>query len=273
MGNFAQRRLPLVQRTTYDNTIEATVNQIIAAHQANDRSALSLYNSLLATAGSGAVAPARLRDSIITLLTAGHETVAAGLMWSCGLLFAHPKALAAVQEEIAGLPVEPPNLHEVSDLPYVNAVIREALRLYPPAWRITRTALCADLIDGYAIAPGTSILLSVYAMQRHPAFWPAAASFRPERFLKGAAVTGSPLAWLPFGRGPRTCIGADMGLKLSALLLVMLLQRYVITPRQPLNDQRVHLDVTLRPAQPQWVTLTPAKSPAHPRSASDFGLR
>ena len=148
-----------------------------------------------------------IRDQMVTFIVAGHETVASALTWCWALLAQHPSARARLQQEadaIADRPVL--SLADVADLPFARAVFDEALRLYPPAWLITRKALASDELAGYQIPAGALVIMSPWLLHRHPTPWPNADGFAPERFLDGQVDRGS---FIPFGAGPRLCIGRD----------------------------------------------------------------
>jgi cytochrome P450 len=99
---------------------------------------------------------------------------------------------------------------EVTRLPYLNQVIDETLRLYPPVWILTRRAIQADVIGGYRVPPQTNIVISPYILHRHADFWESPETFRPERFSDSAKKTRHPFAYIPFSAGPRTCIGDSL---------------------------------------------------------------
>lgn len=193
------------------------------------------------------------RHEMLALLLAGHETVTAVLTWSICLLLRHPHVLHAVALESkrdAG--------KEEHGLPLTTAVIRETLRLYPPAWRITRRTAAAAELDGCLLPAGQRVLLLLPGLHRHSAYWQNADCFQPERFMPGAPAL-SPWSWLPFGAGPRRCIGAELSMLLLPRLLASVVGRYSLLPACPeINsrfDDKVDLAVTLRPHQPVMVYL------------------
>ena len=199
--------------------------------------------------------PRQLRDEIITLLIAGHETVASALTWTWHLLAQHPavesRLHAELDEVLAGRPAQAADLPR---LPYTRAVFDEALRLYPPAWLITRQALAPDEIAGHAIPAGALLIISPYVLQRRPEIWPEPEAFQPERFLGELDADRPRFAYLPFGGGPRQCIGNGFALMEGPLVLATLAQRWRL---RPAAGRPVHVDalVTLRPRGGLWMTL------------------
>ena len=187
----------------------------------------------------------QLRDEILTLLIAGHETTASALTWSWHLLAQHPEAAAVLQSELAAvLGGRPPTMDDLPRLPYTRAVFDEAMRLYPPVWLITRQAIAPDIVGGQAMPANSLIIISPYVVHRRADLWPEADSFSPERFL--APAERPRFAYLPFGGGPRLCIGQSFALAEGALVLATVAQRYCLTTAA---GQSVHAEalVTLRP--------------------------
>ena len=183
---------------------------------------------LLLGAGSddgGPFGPVALRDEALTFLLAGHETTASALTWTVALLSEHPSVRADVADELAAtLGGRAAEHSDLDRLPLLSAVVSEALRLYPPAWMLERRAAVADVIGGFSVPAGSTIIVSPYLTHRHPDFWP-----EPERFLPGRWLDASrPVrrtAYLPFGAGPRQCIGGAFALMEAKLVLATLLQQ------------------------------------------------
>jgi len=171
-----------------------------------------------------------LRDQIVTFLVAGHETVASSLTWTWWLLAANPEKQKAVIEEVDRvLAARTPTIKDVNDLVYTKAVVDEALRIFPPGWVVSRRALGEDVLGGYEIPKDAVIIISPWATHRHPAAWEDGMKFSPERFLPEAASPKKG-TYLPFGIGPRQCIGKDFALLESALLIAQVLQKYRVEP-------------------------------------------
>ncbi len=197
--------------------------------------------------GGAVLTDRQIRDEIITLLIAGHETVASALTWSWYLLAQHNEIWEQMRDEVSRLSADrPPCYTDLERLPFTAAVFSEALRLYPPAWLITRKALGEDELGGQKIPAGSLIVISPYVIHRHPQFWEDAEVFLPQRFLNGRERAIPRYAYIPFGGGPRLCIGNNFAMIEGSLILAGVTQRY----RLELAAERpVRVDplVTLRP--------------------------
>ena len=152
-------------------------------------------------------------DEVMTLIIAGHETTATALTWTWYLLSQHPEAAARVHQEVRAIPDDlPMTVENVQQLTYTRQVIDESLRLYPPAWMLTRRAVAADRIGGCPIDDGSHLFASPYMVHRNPAFWPDPERFDPDRFAPGADEGRHMCAYIPFGAGPRRCIGEQLAI-------------------------------------------------------------
>lgn len=177
-----------------------------------------------------------LRNEVITMLLAGHETTATALSWTFALLASHPEAAHRVRDEVdAVLGRRVPSLDDVSRLTAITQVIYESMRLYPPIWSIERRAVSDDVIGGFAIPAGSSVIISPYVLHRHPSFWPHPLQFDPARFT-GAKL---PEAYMPFGAGPRYCIGSEFAMLEARLIVAMVVQAWHLTlaPGQDIAPQ------------------------------------
>jgi cytochrome P450 len=173
---------------------------------------------------------AELHDEVKALLVAGHTTTASALAWVWYRLSEHPEPRRRVQEEVRTVLVNRASgTEEVSVLPYTRMVIEEVLRLYPPTWVTARTPLRDDTIRGYRIAVGSIVLLSPFVTHRHPDFWKDPHRFDPERFTAERSVGRHPFAYLPFGAGPRSCIGGWLASRVMELVVAMVAQRFQLT--------------------------------------------
>jgi cytochrome P450 len=151
-------------------------------------------------------------DEITTMIVAGHETTASALSWTWHLLSEHPEVEAKLHAEIdATAEVAVPSLQEMEALPYSNKVIREAMRLYPPVWVISRKTIEADTLGGYTVPPGTDVFFSPYFVHRHPDFWTDAEAFNPDRFTNDDDSRPK-LTYLPFSAGAHHCIGETLAI-------------------------------------------------------------
>ncbi|MDO6798920.1 cytochrome P450 [Shimia thalassica] len=198
---------------------------------------------------------AELRDNLLTFIVAGHETTALTLAWSTYLCAFAPevqdKARAEIADVTGGGPVK---TEHVGDLSYLRMIVDEALRLYPPAGILSRTAKESDVLCGRDIHPGDTVMLPVYALHRHHDLWKNPNAFDPERFADRKAVDR--YAYLPFGDGPRICIGASFAIQEAVLILATLLQRFrfdLVAGRPP----EPVMILTLRPDTGVWLTATP----------------
>jgi cytochrome P450 len=168
-----------------------------------------------------------LRDEVVTILLAGHETTASTLSWTFYLLARHAEAASAVRAEAAAvLGDRAPGFDDLARLPYTTMVIQEAMRLYPPVWGLPRKALAADEIGGYRIPAGADVMICPYTLHRHPGFWPDPDQFVPERFAPSSPPPAHRYAYIPFGAGPRVCVGSHLGLMEAVLVAAMVARRF-----------------------------------------------
>lgn len=206
--------------------VDAVVTRIVRRHRERPDEAPPLLGLLMAADDPDTGAPFsddRLRDEVITMLLAGHETTASALAWTLARLSQHPDVAARVRNEIDdSLRDRPPALADMPALRYTTQVLQESLRLAPPIWAIERRVIADDTIAGYAIPAGSSVIVSPWVLHRHPAFWADAERFDPDRFA-GATM---PDAYLPFGAGPRYCIGAEFAMLEARVVLALVMQRW-----------------------------------------------
>ncbi len=173
-----------------------------------------------------ALSPALLRDEVATMMLAGHETTATALFWACWIAAQRRGDADAIAAEARATDLTPEGAHEALDrLTRTRAHVDETLRLYPPAFLITRQAKAADRIGDHVIRPGTLVSISPFVLHRHRALWAEPERFDPARFMPGATPPAR-FAYLPFGAGPRICIGARFALIEATVVLARLLARY-----------------------------------------------
>ncbi len=198
---------------------------------------------------------AELRDNLLTFIVAGHETTALTLSWSLYLMGfdqdAQDKARAEAQSVLQGRAATG---DDVENLPYIRQIIDEALRLYPPAGMISRTAQKPDTLGGREIRPGDTVMIPIYALGRHEQLWDDPDAFQPERFADRKAIDR--YAYLPFGDGPRICIGAVFALQEAVIILATLLSRFKFTAVKGKDPEPVMI-LTLRPDGGVWLTAEP----------------
>ncbi|HEY2682458.1 MAG TPA: cytochrome P450 [Steroidobacteraceae bacterium] len=191
---------------------------------------------------------AEVRDEVITIFMAGHETTAVTMTWVWYLLSQHPLQEARLHAEIdAMLGGRTPTAEDLPRLPYARMIIEEAMRLYPPAPGISvREAQAEDEICGFRVKAGQQILISPWILHRHRKLWERPEVFDPARFSKEAGDKRPRYAYLPFGGGPRVCIGATLALTEATLILVLLAQRFKL---RLVERQNIALQtrITLRP--------------------------
>lgn len=162
----------------------------------------------------------RLRDELVTLLLAGHETTASTLGWTFHLLDRHPRVWERLRAEaVEVLGDRPPGYADLKRLRYTAMVVSEAMRLYPPVWILTRQAQADDDVGGFHVPAGSDVLISPYTLHRHPAFWSEPERFRPDRFDPGQQTDRPRYAYLPFGAGPRFCVGSHLGMLEASFVL------------------------------------------------------
>jgi cytochrome P450 len=202
----------------------------------------------------------RMRDELVTLLLAGHETTASTLSWSFYLIDQHPEVAARLHAEaVEVLGDRLPVYEDLRRLTYTTMVVQEVMRLYPPVWILPRQAKEADEVAGYHVPAGSDVLVSPYTMHRHPDFWPDPDRFDPERFDPNRSGGRPAYAYLPFGAGPRFCVGSNLGLLEATFVLAMVARdlRLRTVPGHPVVPEpmlslrvRGGLPMTVHPPSP-----------------------
>jgi cytochrome P450 len=251
--SVASRVVPGV--ATSAQSLESLVTRIIDERIAAPHPEPTDLLDLLVAAGQDEQPLRRdeIRDEVMTLVLAGHETTANALTWALTLLSRYPAArdrLAAEVEEVLG--DRDPDGSDVDALPWTQAVVSETMRLYPPAWTVERDAVVDDNIAGIQVAAGDTVGISAYLIHRHTEFWPNPEGFDPRRFL--SAGDRPRYAFIPFGGGRRICVGAGLAQLEATLALAVLAQsaRLDLAPTAPL---RARADVTLHPSGPVVATV------------------
>jgi cytochrome P450 len=230
--------------------LDDIVYRIIAERRASPGDRGDVLSTLLEAqddAGAG-LTDRDVRDEIMTLMLAGHETTANALAWTWYLLAQHPEVYDRVQAEAdAALAGRTPGAADLPRLPYTLAVLEEAMRLYPPAYAIARQAERDVTAGGATIRAGEIVLVSIRQLHRRGDLWPEPLAFRPERFTDDAARRARPrYAYMPFGAGPRVCIGNHFALTEAQLVLATFAQRWRLRLAQRPDVVEEPL-VTLRP--------------------------
>lgn len=227
--------------------LDQIVHAVLAARRAVGRADRpDLLSAMLTEHDAAAtLTPSRteLRDQVLTIVMAGHETTAKALTWALYLLDRHPRIAEQVCDEVDRLlDGRIPTAADIPDLVVCHRVILETMRLYPPVWLIARRAVEADEVGSFHVAAGTLICISPYTLHRHPRYWDAPDEFRPERF----AEEHSHHVYLPFGGGDRICIGQHFATAEAVLVLAMVMQamRMELVPGCHVEPEAL---VTLRP--------------------------
>jgi cytochrome P450 len=203
-------------------TVDQIVYRIIAEHRARNGTGSDLLSMLLHVrdeqTGEG-LSDSELRNETITFLLAGHETTANALSWTFYLLSQNQDVERQLRAELSAvLAGRLPTVEDLPRLTFTTTVIQEAMRLYPPIWAIERRAITDDVIGGFHIPAKSSIVISPYVLHRHASFWPRAEQFDPTRF------STRPRAYIPFGSGPRFCIGNEFAMMEARLIVAMVIQ-------------------------------------------------
>lgn len=212
-------------------------------------------------AGGNGMTDQQLRDELFTLFTAGHETTANALTFTLRLLSTHPEAEATLHDEIDRvLGGRPPTAGDVDHLPYVRAVLSESMRLYPPAWIVTRQAKEDVEIAGRRVPAGGVVLMSQWVTQRDPRWWPQPHRFDPARWLTNLHPEHPRYAYFPFGGGARSCIG-EFFARMEATLVIAAVARGWRMEVVDQNELVLQPTITLRPRDEVRVIVRKRKQP------------
>ncbi len=240
--------------------LDETVATIITRHRSSGEDTGDVISMLLSAQDEdgGSMTDKQVRDETLTLLAAGHATTANTLTWTFYLLSQHPpireRLLDELQRVLGG---RAPTVDDLAHLPYLDLVIKESMRLYPPAWAQARYTVGDFEYGSYHIPHGTIIILSQWVTHRLPDLWPEPEQFKPERFDPEQGQKYPPQAYFPFGAGSRICIGMPFANLEARILLATILQRYVprLIPGFPVVPQPM---VTLFPRYGMVMELEPA---------------
>lgn len=252
---YPPRRVPTPRNRRFRDamrTVDRAVYAIIAGRRREGRDEEDLLALLMGTrdeATGEAMGDKQLRDEVMTMFLAGHETTANALSWALYLISTHPDVERRLREEldnVLGADRRVPTIRDLPDLAYTKMVVDETLRLYPPAWITNRQAIAEDEILGHRIPAKSFVSLSPYVLHRHPDFWERPDAFDPERFAPGRDNGRPRFAYFPFGGGPRQCIGQSMALVEAQLVLATVLARCRLRPasHRPVEAEAL---ATLRP--------------------------
>jgi cytochrome P450 len=207
------------------------------------------------TETGGGMTAKEVRDQVVTIFMAGHETTAQALAWTWYLLSLHPQAEAKLHAELSTvLAGRTPRYDDLASLRYTRMVIEESMRLYPPAHTMAREPIATDHILGHRIPAGTLVLIVPWLLHRKPSLWEHPDRFDPERFSPERVLVRPRFAYIPFGAGQRICIGAAFAMTEATLILAMIAQRYRLHLKlgHPIEPQGL---ITLRPRYGLRMTL------------------
>lgn len=244
----ARRRLRRANRV-----MDEVVDRVVARRRASGVLGDDLLGLLLSAVDEGRLPPEAVRAELVTMVIAGHETVASCLTWTLHLLSENPAAQERLHAELdavlddgaPGGELRAPGWEDLRSLAWTRAVVDESLRLFPPAWVVTRRAETDDVVDGVAVPAGTLVITSPWLLQRRADAHPDPERFDPSRFTGGGPAVPRG-AYLPFGAGARLCIGRDFALTEAVLVLAALLRDRRALP-VPGRTPVVEASVTLRP--------------------------
>lgn len=240
--------------------LDAIVYGLIEARRASGEHRDDILDRLLAARdeddGAG-MSEKQIRDEVVTLLLAGHETSSNGLLWTFHLLSEHPEVEARLLEELRReLGGAPATSADLARLPYLKQVVQESMRIRPPVWAIARRSHQDEVFQGYRVEAGAYLMIMPWMLHRHRDFWPEPLKFDPERFSPKRTEARHSYCYIPFAAGPRTCIGAGMAMLEIQLVVANLLQRFVVRP-VPGHPIVPAAKVTLMPKYGMPVTVTP----------------
>jgi cytochrome P450 len=252
--------------------LDARVQHMIEQRRRHPRQQPDLLECLLDARDDddgSAMSDKQVRDEILTLFVAGHETTATGLAWSLYLLARHPEAYARARAAVDALGGRAPGLGDLERLGFLERVFKEALRLYPPVYLFARISNSEVSIAGHTLPPQTIVVLSPFTVQRRPDLWPDPLRFDPDRFLPEHDAARPRGAFIAFSDGPRVCIGAYFALIEAPLVLATMLQRvdFALTSAAEILPEST---ATLRPrgGVPLRVTRRPTLATSNATTAS-----
>ncbi len=249
----ANRRYHWALRTL-DEVVYAMITDRRTTHRDESDLLTMLMNARDADTGEG-MSDKQIRDEMMTIFLAGHETTATTLSWAWHLLSQHPEAADKLKAEVATvLDGRAPTVKDLPNLTYTRMIIEEAMRLYPPAWMFARVSVNPDVIGGFDVPAGSLIMLSPYVTHHLPSIWNDPEKFDPGRFTPEQAGTRHKYAYLPFSGGPRICIGNSFAMMEAQLIMAMIVQKYQFHT-VPGREVTPLARATMRPFPGVWMTL------------------
>jgi len=246
---FANLFAPLPARIfdEFDRKVDRLLTERGHAPDAEPKDLLARLIAARDAETGGGMTAKEVRDQVVTIFMAGHETTSQALSWTWYLLSQHPATETKLHAELAAvLGGRTPRYEDIAKLRYTRMVIEESMRLYPPAHTMARSPIAADEILGHRIPPGADVLIVPWLLHRKPSLWENPDRFDPERFAPERAAERPRFAYIPFGGGPRICIGAAFAMAEAMLILATIAQRYRmrLKPGFPVEPQGL---ITLRP--------------------------
>jgi cytochrome P450 len=240
--------------------LDQIVYRLIRERRESGEPGTDLLGMLMAaTDGDESMTDLQLRDELMTLILAGHETTANALTWTLLLLSRHPEVHERLRSELDEvLGVRLPGLADVKRLTYTEQVIKEAMRVYPPVWMVERQAVGDDELGVYHLPAGHLVGVSPWTLHRDPEVFPEPARFDPDRFTPEASAGRSRYSYLPFGGGQRTCIGNAFAMMEAVIILATLVSRFDI---RLVDKRKIELEpsITLRPKRGLRMSVSPRR--------------
>jgi len=240
--------MPYAKHMAGRATLDTYIYGLIAKRRATGRDTGDVISMLLAAQDDGVtMTDTQVRDQTLTLMAAGHETTANLLAWTFYLLSSHAEARATLLAELHSmLKGRAPTVDDLPNLPYLDWVVSESMRMYPPAWTVGRRAIAPFELGGYSFPAGQMVMVNQWVLHHLPEVWGDPYAFRPERWEPSQARAIPPGAYFPFGAGPRMCIGMPFAQLEARLLLATILQRFTpeLVPGWPVVPRP---RITLRP--------------------------
>jgi len=239
----------------FDKSVDRLLSERSRAPEAGPKDLLARLLAARDSETGGGMTAQEVRDQVVTIFMAGHETTSQALSWTWYLLSQHPAVEAKLYDELTTvLEGRAPRHEDLANLHYTRMVIEESMRLYPPAHTLSREPITDDEVLGHRIPSGATVLIVPWLLHRKPSLWERPDRFEPERFSPAHAAARPRFAYIPFGAGPRICIGAAFAMEEAMLILAMIAQRYRLhlKPGFPVEPQGL---ITLRPRHGLRMTL------------------
>jgi cytochrome P450 len=229
-------------------TLDAVVDELVRARRAEGADGDDMLSTLVRDHEAGDLDYRTLRDEVVTMLLAGHDTTALALTYAWWLLADHPGADARLADELAGLD-GPPTAGDARELEYTERVISESMRLYPPVYALFREPTEDVTLADYDVPAGSAVMLPQWVVHRDPAHWDDPESFDPDRWLPERSAGRPEFAYFPFGGGPRVCIGRRFATMEAKIVLATVARRYRL---ERARDDELELQgsITMHPREP-----------------------